>query len=358
MPVVEKLVNPKSREAFAAEIKAKQDEERASFAVRRERKLVDFSEAQARKLALDWANYTAPKPAFTGVRDISATVAELRPYIDWSPFFMTFELKGKHPKIFNDPVVGEIAKELYDDAQVVLDEFEKDHNIILKGVYGFFPAKSLGDTIAVYKDESRSEELLRFEMLRQQWERVDQKAFRSLADYIDPTGKPDYLGAFAITAGHGVDEIAKKLRAEMEDSKSLLVQACADRLAEAFAEMLHERVRKEWGVQESLTKDDLIDEKYQGIRPAAGYPSCPDHTEKQTLWKLLDAENRAGISLTESYAMWPAASVSGLYFSHPEARYFAVDLITRDQVDDYAKRKGWPKATAERWLAPNLGYDA
>jgi 5-methyltetrahydrofolate--homocysteine methyltransferase len=285
-------------------------------------------------------------------------VAELRPYIDWSPFFMTWELKGKHPKIFKDPVVGEIAKELYDDAQVVLDQFEKDPNIILKGVYGFFPAKSLGDTIVLYQDESRAEELLRFEMLRQQWERVDQKAFRSLADYIDPTGKPDYLGAFAITAGHGVDEIAKKLRAEMEDGKAILVQACADRLAEAFAEMLHERVRKEWGMEESLTKEDLIDEKYRGIRPAAGYPSCPDHTEKQTLWKLLDAEQRAGISLTESFAMWPAASVSGLYFSHPEARYFAVDLITRDQVDDYAKRKGWPKSTAERWLAPNLGYDA
>ncbi len=358
VPVVEKLVNPNSREAFAAEIKTKQDEERASFAVRRERKLVDFSEAQKRKFAIDWANYTAPKPAFTGVRDISATVAELRPYIDWSPFFMTWELKGKYPKIFKDPVVGEIATELYEDAQAVLDQFEKDPNIILKGVYGFFPAKSLGDSILLYKDESRTEELMRFEMLRQQWERVDQKSFRSLADYIDPSGKPDYLGAFAITAGHGVDEIAKKLREEMEDGKAILVQACADRLAEAFAEMLHERVRKEWGVDESLTKEDLIDEKYLGIRPAAGYPSCPDHTEKQTLWQLLDAERRAGISLTESFAMWPAASVSGLYFSHPEARYFAVDLITRDQVDDYAKRKGWPKSTAERWLAPNLGYDA
>ena len=225
-------------------------------------------------------------------------------------------------------------------------------------MYGFFPAKSLGDSILLYKDKSRTEELMRFEMLRQQWERVDQKAFRSLADYIDPTGKPDYLGAFALTAGHGVDEIAKKLREEMEDGKAILVQACADRLAEAFAEMLHERVRTAWGIDESLTKEDLIDEKYRGIRPAAGYPSCPDHTEKQTLWQLLDAERRAGISLTESFAMWPAASDSGLYFSHPEARYFAVDLITRDQVDDYAKRKGWPKSTAERWLAPNLGYDA
>ncbi len=357
VPVVEKLVNPASRDAFALEIKAKQSEERSSFAMRRERKLVDFAEAQQRKLAIDWANYTPPKPKFIGIRDIHVTVAELRPYIDWSPFFMTWELKGKYPKIFKDPVVGEIAQELYDDAQQVLDQFEKNPHISLRGAYGFFPAKSLGDTIVLYTDDSRSQELARFEMLRQQWERVDQKAFRSLADYIDPTGKPDYLGAFAVTAGHGVDEIAKKLRAEMEDGKAILVQACADRLAEAFAEMLHERVRREWGIVESLSTDELIDEKYQGIRPAAGYPSCPDHTEKATLWKLLEAEQRTGITLTESFAMWPAASVSGLYFAHPEARYFAVDHITRDQVEDYARRKGWPVSTAERWLAPNLGYD-
>jgi 5-methyltetrahydrofolate--homocysteine methyltransferase len=358
VPVVEKLVNPKSRQAFATEIKEKQSEERATFAMRRDRKLVDFTEAQTRKLQIDWPSYAAPKPAFLGVRDVETSVAELRPYIDWSPFFMTWELKGKYPKIFQDPVVGEIAKELYDDAQKVLDRFEQDATITLRGVYGFFPAKSLGDTIVLFEDDTRSQELLRFEMLRQQWERVDQKAFRSLADYIDPTGKPDYLGAFAITAGHGVDDLAKQLRSEMEDGKAILVQACADRLAEAFAEMLHERVRNEWGISESLTKEDLIEEKYQGIRPAAGYPSCPDHTEKQTLWRLLDVEKRAGITLTESYAMWPASSVSGLYFSHPEARYFAVDQITRDQVEDYARRKGWPVSTAERWLSPNLGYDA
>ena len=358
VPVVEKLVNPESREAFRKEVQQKQEEERASFAMRRDRKLVDFSEAQQRKLKLDWDSYTAPKPAFIGVRDFTTTVAELRSYIDWSPFFMTWELKGKYPKIFKDEVVGEIAKELFDDAQMVLDQFEKDTTISLKGSYGFFPATSLGDTIVLYTDETRTEERARFEMLRQQWERVDQKSFRSLADYVDPTGKPDYIGAFAVTAGHGVDDLAKKLREEMEDGKAILVQACADRLAEAFAEMLHERVRREWGISEQLTKDDLIEEKYQGIRPAAGYPSCPDHTEKKILWDLLEVEERAGITLTESYAMWPASSVSGLYFSHPESRYFAVDQITRDQVEDYAKRKGWPISTAERWLAPNLGYDA
>jgi len=240
----------------------------------------------------------------------------------------------------------------------VLDEFEKNPSIVLRGVYGFFPANSLGDTLVVYADETRAHEHVRFEMLRQQWERVGQTAFRSLADYVAPVGIPDAIGAFAVTAGHGVDEIAQKLRAELDDGKAILVQACADRLAEAFAEMLHERARSEWGIRESLTKDDLIAEKYRGIRPAFGYPACPDHTEKQTLWKLLDVEKRTGMSLTENYAIWPAASVSGLYFAHPEARYFAVDQITRDQVEDYALRRGWPLATAHRWLAPNLGYDA
>lgn len=358
VPVVEKLVNKDSRGQFAAELKQIQEAERATFAMRRERKLVDFSEAQARKLALDWANYTPPTPAFLGVRNIDVTVAQLRPYIDWSPFFMTWELRGKYPKIFSDETVGEIAKELFDDAQKVLDSFESDPSIVLKGVYGFFPANSLGDSITLYRDESRAEELTRFEMLRQQWERVDQKAFRSLADYVAPVGINDHIGAFAVTAGHGVDEIAKDLRSKLEDGKAILVQACADRLAEAFAEMLHERVRNEWGIRENLTKEELIDEKYRGIRPAAGYPACPDHTEKATLWKLLDVENRTGMTLTESFAMWPAASVSGLYFSHPDARYFSVDHITRDQVEDYAKRKHWPVSTAERWLAPNLGYDA
>lgn len=358
VPVVERLVNPDSRKAFGLENKAKQDEERASFAMRRDRKFVDFADAKKRRFEVNWVGYDAPKPSFLGVRDLQVTVAELRPFIDWSPFFMTWELKGKFPKIFEDSFVGEISKELYNDAQSVLDSFEKDPSIVLKGVYGFFAAKSLGDSIALYSDEDRTEEIARFEMLRQQWERVGQSSFRSLADYVAPNESPDYIGAFAVTAGHGVDDIAKELRSQLEDGKSILVQACADRLAEAFAEMLHAKVRQEWGIQENLSNDDLIEEKYQGIRPAAGYPSCPDHTEKGLLWKLLDVENRAGITLTESYAMWPAASVSGLYFSHPEARYFAVDQITRDQVEDYAKRKGWPVSTAERWLAPNLGYDA
>jgi 5-methyltetrahydrofolate--homocysteine methyltransferase len=273
---------------------------------------------------------------------------------------MTWELKGKHPKIFSDPTVGAIAKELFDDAQKMLDAFENNPAIVCKGVYGFFSAYSAGDDLVVLPEDARAaDEDVVFRMLRQQWERVDQKAFRSLADYVAPSDGPeDFLGAFAVTAGHGVDDIAKALRAQHEDGQAILAQACADRLAEAFAELLHERVRQEWGIAESLTKEDLIDEKYRGIRPAAGYPACPDHTEKGTLWQLLDVERRTGMTLTESFAMWPAASVSGLYFSHPEARYFAVDQITRDQVEDYARRKGWPVATAEKWLAPNLGYDA
>jgi 5-methyltetrahydrofolate--homocysteine methyltransferase len=358
VPVVEKLVNPKTRETFALEVKATQETERARFALRRDRTLVEFAEAKARKYSVAWDTDTPPAPSFLGLRDVSATVAELRPYVDWSPFFSTWELKGKYPKIFEDSAVGPIARELFDDAQVVLDQFEKDPSIVVRGIYGFFPANSLGDTIVVYADDTRTVERARFEMLRQQWERVGQTSFRSLADYVAPLGVPDFIGAFAVTAGHGVDEIAKKLRAELDDGKAILVQACADRLAEAFAEMLHERVRSEWGIHESLSKDELIDEKYRGIRPAFGYPACPDHTEKQKLWDLLDVEKRTGMSLTESYAMWPAASVSGLYFAHPEARYFAVDQITRDQVEDYARRKGWDLPTAHRWLAPNLGYDA
>jgi 5-methyltetrahydrofolate--homocysteine methyltransferase len=360
VPVVEKLVNPESRTSFAVEVKKKQDEERASFAKRRERKLVSYAEAKAKKFAIDWAKADLPAPAFLGVREVKATVAELLPYVDWSPFFMTWELKGKYPKIFSDPQVGAIAKELFDDAKKMLADF--DGVVDCKGVYGFFPAASDGDAIVVFEDDERNQEKCRFQTLRQQWERVDQKNFRSLADYIAPldSGRKDYLGAFAVTSGHGVDELAKKLRAANEDDKAILAQACADRLAEAFAEMLHERARKDWGFgkTEGLSKDDLIEEKYRGIRPAAGYPACPDHTEKGALWDLLEAKERAGIDLTESYAMWPAASVSGLYFGAVEARYFAVDQITRDQVEDYARRKGIPVSVAERWLAPNLGYDA
>ncbi len=313
VPVVERLVNPESRASFAAETKAKQDEERASFAMRRDRKLVDYREAQQRKLALDWATYTPPRPAFTGSREIQVSVAELRP-ISIGPVLHDLGAEREISQDFPRQAVGAIAKELYDDAQVILDQFEKDPTIALKGTYGFFSAASLGDTIVLYTDDSRSTELARLEMLRQQWERVDQKAFRSLADYVAPPSKPDYVGAFAVTAGHGVDEMAKSLRAKHEDGKAILVQACADRLAEAFAEWLHERVRREWGFDESLSKEDLIDEKYRESALPLDIRPCPDHTEKAIIWKILDVEKRCGMTLTESYAMWPAASVSASIF--------------------------------------------
>jgi 5-methyltetrahydrofolate--homocysteine methyltransferase len=231
-----------------------------------------------------------------------------------------------------------------------------------RGVYGFFPANSDGDDIIVYTDDSRTKERARFCMLRQQWEREGQTSFRSLADYISPVGSglEDYLGAFAVSAGFGAEEMVRHYKAELDDYNAIMVEALADRLAEAFAEMLHERARHDWGFgkEEKLSKDELIAEKYRGIRPAAGYPSCPDHTEKKTLWSLLDVETSTGIRLTESYAMLPPASVSGLYFAHPEARYFAVDLVTRDQVEDYARRKQMPLKDVERWLGPNLAYES
>jgi 5-methyltetrahydrofolate--homocysteine methyltransferase len=237
----------------------------------------------------------------------------------------------------------------------------RDGSLRAKAVYGFWPAASEGDDIVVYTDEQRHQEKARFHCLRQQWERKGQNDFRSLADYIAPkdSGRKDYLGAFVVTAGIGADEIATKFEAQHDDYNSILVKAIADRLAEAYAEMLHKQARVDWGYgkTESLTNDQLIDEEYRGIRPAPGYPACPDHTEKKTLFQLLDVENQIGVKLTESFAMWPAASVSGLYFAHPQARYFAVDRLAQDQVQDYARRKGRSLREIERWLAPNLGYE-
>ena len=257
--------------------------------------------------------------------------------------------------------VGEAARKLFDDAQELLDRIVDEKLLTARGVYGFWPAASEGDDIIVYADESRTKELCRFHALRQQWERKGQDAFHSLADFIAPvdSGRQDYIGAFAVTAGIGCDELARRFDREHDDYNSIMTKALADRLAEAFAEYLHAQARREWGygASEKLSNDELIDEKYRGIRPAPGYPAQPDHTEKRTLFELLDAERATGIRLTESFAMHPAASVSGLYFAHPEARYFAVDRITRDQVEDYARRKEMSVAEVERWLAPNLGYE-
>jgi 5-methyltetrahydrofolate--homocysteine methyltransferase len=360
--VVEKLINPEVRPQLDKENRALQKQLVASHQKRQDVKLVPYAEALARRFQTDWAKADIAKPDFTGVKVLGdVSLSKLREFIDWSPFFLTWELKGKYPRIFEDPNLGETARKLFDDANELLDRIIKEKLLSARGVYGFWPAASDSDDIVVYTDESRTKELCRFHALRQQWERRGQTEFHSLADFVAParSGKRDYLGAFAVTAGLGADELAKSFDKQHDDYNSILTKALADRLAEAFAEYLHAEVRRHWGYgqAENLTKEGLIDEKYRGIRPAAGYPAQPDHTEKRTLFDLLDAERAAAIRLTESYAMHPAASVSGLYFSHPDSRYFAVDRITRDQVEDYARRKGMSVAEVERWLAPNLGYE-
>ena len=359
--VVEKLINKESRDAFVANNDEEQKKLVASYKGRQQ-KLVPYAEALEKRFATDWDNVQIDQPEFTGVKTLKDfPIEEIRPYIDWSPFFMTWELKGKYPKIFEDPTVGEVAREVYDKANLLLDRLISEKLVKANAVYAFWPAASDDDDIILYTDESRDSELARFHCLRQQWERKGQTDFRSLSDYIAPatSGRQDYLGGFAVTAGIGADELAAQFKKDLDDESAIMVQAVADRLAEAFAELMHEKARQAWGFgkNEGLSKEELIKEAYRGIRPAAGYPACPDHTEKETLFRLLDAENNAGVSLTESFAMTPAASVSGLYFGHPEARYFAVDRVTKDQVEGYAKRKGMPLATAERWLSPNLAYE-
>jgi 5-methyltetrahydrofolate--homocysteine methyltransferase len=285
---------------------------------------------------------------------------ELVPFIDWSPFFHTWELRGRFPAILDDPAVGEQARQLYEDAQKLLQDIVNGKLYQARGVYGLWPANSRGDDVDLYVDESRRDRLATFHFLRQQMRKPENQFNHCLADYIAPadSGRCDYLGAFAVTAGLGADELAKQFEADHDDYNAIMAKALADRLAEAFAEYLHERARRDWGYgrDEHLTKEDLIREAYRGIRPAAGYPACPDHTEKRTLFDLLKAEANAGIWLTENFAMWPGASVSGLYFAHPESKYFGVGKLGRDQVVDYQARKGLPLAEVERWLGPYLNY--
>jgi len=421
VPAVESLLDPERKPVFVAKVKADQERDRGNFADRGERGLVPYAEALNRRFATDWKKVVIPTPAFLGTRVLDDfPLAELVPYIDWSPFFMTWELRGKYPTIFEDPVVGPQAKQLYDDARRLLDEIVEKKLLTARGVYGFWPANSDGDDIIVWERDERTNlltilerdlcncesqgltpiemarrlntgkgtiagkkdrvyqklnvttrnalierfkiaEKTRFPMLRQQWERKGQNDFRSLADYIAPaeTNRLDWLGAFAVTTGFGCNELCAKFDAEHDDYQSIMAKALADRLAEAFAEHLHRSARIDWGYGrfEKFTVEGLIAEKYRGIRPAFGYPACPDHTEKRRLFDLLQAEASTGIELTSSYAMTPAAAVSGLYFAHPEARYFAVDRLTRDQVENYAQRKGLPIDEVERWLSPNLAYD-
>ena len=357
--VVDCLISSNLRDDLVAENKERQKQLVASYE-ERHLTLVPYEKALRRRFHSDWQTVRIDKPRFAGVKVLKdIPLSEIVPYIDWSPFFMAWELKGKYPRIFEDPNIGQAAKDLFSDAQQLLAEIVDNHLLKANAVYGFWPAASEDDDVILYNDESRLTTVCRFHMLRQQWQRQGQDDFRSLADYIAPvdSGRADYIGAFAVTAGLGVTALVEKYEADHDDVNAIMVKALADRLAEALAEKIHAQARADWGygTEEDLSNADLISEKYRGIRPAHGYPACPDHTEKRILFDLLDAEKNAGIELTESFAMTPAASVSGLYFAHPAARYFAVNRIGRDQLACYAKRKGIPLAEAERWLAPNLG---
>jgi 5-methyltetrahydrofolate--homocysteine methyltransferase len=361
--VVASLVSPETRLAFARanaeEQEALREQHRGRSALRA---LVPLDEARRRRLSLDWSNGNIARPSFLGVRVLDRVpLVEIVPYIDWSPFFQTWELKGRYPAILNDSTVGERAQELFEDAQQLLDRIVNERLLTARGVYGFFPANSIGDDIEVYADESRSRVVTTIHTLRQQMEKSEDGTNYALADFIAPrdAGAVDYLGAFAVTSGHGLEALVEQFKREHDDYNAIMATALADRLAEAFAEMLHKRAREDWGYgkSENLSNEDLIRERYRGIRPAPGYPACPDHTEKRLLFDLLDAEANTDIHLTENFAMTPASSVSGFYFAHPEARYFGVGRIDRDQVTEYSQRKGMDVKTVERWLLPNLNYD-
>jgi len=355
VPVTSALLSDEGRPAFLAQHRAEyEDLRRIHGGVKHE--LASLAEARANAPRLRYDEVS--KPTRTGVHEVEVPIAELRELIDWTPFFHTWELKGVYPRILDHATYGEQARKIFADANELLDRLIRERALVARGVWALFPAASDGDDVVVWADDARVRELARFHFLRQQAP-ADKGPNRCLADFVAPKGGRDHVGAFAVTTGLGVDARVKDLRAGHDDYAAIMTEALADRLAEAFAEHLHRTARVAWGygADERLSVADLISEKYRGIRPAAGYPACPDHTEKGTLWRLLDVEKRVGMKLTESYAMWPAASVSGLYFGHPEARYFGVGKIGRDQVEDYAKRKGMTLAEAERWLGPNLGYD-
>ncbi|MGY1739683.1 methionine synthase [Blastococcus sp. SYSU D01050] len=386
VPVVAALLSDEQRPGLLAGVEAEYAQLRERHAARTDtRALLSLDAARAAAPALDWGSYTPPRPRMLlqQARDVCTgpdcdhahglatqfvrtladyPLAELREYVDWQPFFNAWEMRGRFPDILHNPATGEAARRLYADAQAMLDRIVGERWLRASGVFGLFPANRVGgEDIAVYTDETRRAVRTTLHQLRQQTEGRDGAARKSLADFVAPaeSGLRDYVGAFAVTAGLGAAERVAAFKAENDDYSAILLESLADRLAEAFAERLHERVRREfWGyaADERLGNDELIAERYRGIRPAPGYPACPEHTEKQTIWELLDVEAATGITLTESMAMWPGAAVSGLYFSHPESRYFVLGRLGRDQVEDYAHRKGWTLAEAERWLSPNLGY--
>jgi len=389
--VVSALLNPDAKVKFEVNTRMDYERLRGEHANRtREKKVLTLAQARKNRLTIDWTEYLPPVPKFLGVRALSTAVPSevegshgatentaprsardggIRPvnlttlidYIDWSPFFHTWELRGRYPAILEDEVVGAQARELFDDAQKLLRQIVAEKSLTARGVYGFWPANSLGDDVEIYRDEDRRQVIATLHFLRQQMLKPPGQTNYCLADLVAPkgSGRQDYLGGFAVTAGIGADELAKHFQAEHDDYNAILTKALADRLAEAFAEYLHYEARIAWGfgADEGLTNEELIRERYRGIRPAPGYPASPDHVEKRTLFDLLDAERESGIRLTESYAMHPGASVSGLYFSHPDSRYFAVGKIERDQAADYAARKGESLGEVEKWLSPNLNYE-
>jgi 5-methyltetrahydrofolate--homocysteine methyltransferase len=386
VPVVAALLSNEQRPKLLADVETEYAGLRERHAARQDtRALLPLEAARAAAPALDWSSYAPPRPRMLlqQARDVCAgpdcdhlhgrvtsftrvfddyPLEELRRYIDWQPFFNAWEMRGRFPDILHNPATGEAARRLYEDAQEMLDRVVEERWLRARGVFGLFPANRVGgEDIEVYTDESRTAVRTTLHQLRQQTEGRDGSPRKSLADFVAPkeTGLRDHVGAFAVTAGLGSAERVAAFKAANDDYSAIMLEALADRLAEAFAERLHERVRREfWGyaADEHLDNDALIAEKYRGIRPAPGYPACPEHTEKRTIWELLDVEATTGITLTESMAMWPGAAVSGLYFAHPQARYFVLGRLGRDQVEDYARRKGWTLAEAERWLSPNLGY--
>lgn len=362
--VVGSLMRPVSRDGFVAAVRIAQQEIRTAHKERKpQRAMLTLDEARKRRFRSTWDEAEIAIPSFTGERTLlDFPLDQIVPFVDWSPFFHAWELRGRFPGILDDAKVGERARELYHDGRVLLDEIVTRRLIAARAVYGFFPANSDGDDIEIYSDESGSHVLAGFHTLRQQTAKPEGQPQLALADFVAPKnlGKRDYLGAFALTAGLGVDELCRRFEAGYDDYRSILTKALADRLAEAFAECLHKKVREEWGYGrgENLCLEDLIHERYRGIRPAPGYPACPDHSEKRALFDLLKVEERIGMLLTENFAMVPASSVCGFYFAHPDARYFSVGKIGADQAAAYAKRKKMTQKMVERWLAPNLGYDA
>jgi 5-methyltetrahydrofolate--homocysteine methyltransferase len=361
--VVSNLLSEDQKAGFIEQTQRAQEKDRQAHAAKREAKpLLSIAEARKRHFPIEWKAEDLARPDFLGLRMVNKVpLEEIVPFIDWSPFFATWELKGTYPAIFEDPKFGPVARETFEDAQKMLDRIIKRQSLTARGVYGFFAANSDGDDIVLYRNEQRDEELTRFPMLRQQIDKAEGRYDLCLSDFIAPreTGLPDYIGAFAVTGGLGLDNLVARFEKEGDLDHSLMAKALADRLAEAFAEYLHAQARKDWGYgkEESLKNEDLVAEKYRGIRPAFGYPACPDHTPKRALFDLLDAERKAQIELTENFAMLPASSVSGLYFAHPQAHYFAVGRIEADQVEDYARRSHREMREIERWLAPNLNYE-